>query len=279
MKNLLIALLVLAPLSAFAAGTRTLDGAQITNGSATITLPVTTGTLCGKDETCTLTNKTLTSPAISAPTGLVKADVGLSNVDNTSDASKNSATVTLTNKTLSGASNTFTNIPAATALTGQVPVANGGTGLGTLTSGSVLVGAGTSSPTFVAPGTAGNVLTSSGGVWASAAPAAMAPTVTGSQASPSSITAAGGVPFSGTNYFNQIFVAGSPGAVTVSASPQVAAGTSVGQDLIIMGTSATNTVTLADGTGLSLNGSWVGSNNSSIRLIWNGSVWYEVSRR
>lgn len=52
------------------------------------------------DSTQTLTNKTLTAPAISSPTGLVKGDVGLGNVDNTSDATKNSATVTLSNKTL-----------------------------------------------------------------------------------------------------------------------------------------------------------------------------------
>ena len=38
--------------------------------------------------TQTLTNKTLTSPSISTPTGIVKADVGLSNVDNTSDVNK-----------------------------------------------------------------------------------------------------------------------------------------------------------------------------------------------
>lgn len=36
----------------------------------------------------TLTNKTLTSPVITTPTGLAKGDVGLGNVDNTSDASK-----------------------------------------------------------------------------------------------------------------------------------------------------------------------------------------------
>jgi len=36
--------------------------------------------------------------------------VGLGNVDNTSDATKNSATATLTNKTISGATNTLTNI-------------------------------------------------------------------------------------------------------------------------------------------------------------------------
>lgn len=36
----------------------------------------------------TLTNKTLTAPVITSPTGIVKGDVGLGNVDNTSDANK-----------------------------------------------------------------------------------------------------------------------------------------------------------------------------------------------
>lgn len=61
----------------------------------------------------------LTSPVINTPTGSTKADVSLGNVDNTSDATKNSATATLTNKTISGASNTLSNIPesAVTSLT------------------------------------------------------------------------------------------------------------------------------------------------------------------
>jgi hypothetical protein len=42
--------------------------------------------------------------------GFTKADAGLGNVDNTSDATKNSATATLTNKTISGSSNTLSNI-------------------------------------------------------------------------------------------------------------------------------------------------------------------------
>ena len=72
-----------------------------------------TGAVVGTTDTQTLTNKTLTAPAISSPTGLVKADVGLGNVDNTSDATKNAASATLTNKTISGAANTVTNLGVA----------------------------------------------------------------------------------------------------------------------------------------------------------------------
>lgn len=46
-----------------------------------------------------------------------------------------SLTQTLTNKTISGASNTLTNIPLASAVTGQLPIANGGTGQSTKTLG------------------------------------------------------------------------------------------------------------------------------------------------
>ena len=63
----------------------------------------------------TLTNKTLTAPVINSPTGIVKGDVGLGNVDNTSDATKNSATATLTNKTIDYANNTLTNVVGVTA--------------------------------------------------------------------------------------------------------------------------------------------------------------------
>lgn len=43
---------------------------------------------------------TLTGLPLIAPVGLVKGDVGLGNVDNTSDATKNAAMATLANKTL-----------------------------------------------------------------------------------------------------------------------------------------------------------------------------------
>jgi hypothetical protein len=54
-----------------------------------------------------------TSPNITTPTGIVKGDVGLGNVDNTSDATKNAASVSLTNKTIDADLNTITNIENA----------------------------------------------------------------------------------------------------------------------------------------------------------------------
>jgi hypothetical protein len=53
-------------------------------------------TVVTKDGTQTLTNKTLTSPAINTPTGITKSDVGLGNVDNTSDTNKPVSTATQT---------------------------------------------------------------------------------------------------------------------------------------------------------------------------------------
>jgi len=49
---------------------------------------------------------------------LVKGDVGLGNVDNTSDSTKNAASATLTNKTISGAANTLSNISADSTIDG-----------------------------------------------------------------------------------------------------------------------------------------------------------------
>lgn len=54
------------------------------------------GVVVGTTDSQTLTNKTLTSPSITTPTGIVKGDVGLGNVDNTSDANKPVSTATQT---------------------------------------------------------------------------------------------------------------------------------------------------------------------------------------
>ena len=67
----------------------------------------------GKAETSVLsgyvqTTRQVAGHALSPDVTVAKSDVGLGNVDNTSDATKNSATAALTNKTISGASNTLT---------------------------------------------------------------------------------------------------------------------------------------------------------------------------
>jgi hypothetical protein len=73
--------------------------------------------------------------------------------------------------------NNGTNVVDATTylssltLGAALPVASGGTNLTTLTANNVILGNGTSSPLFVAPSTTGNVLTSNGTTWTSAAPA------------------------------------------------------------------------------------------------------------
>jgi len=58
----------------------------------------------------------------------------------------------------------------ANAITGTLPVGNGGTGGTTFTANNVLLGNGTSAFQVVAPSTSGNVLTSNGTTWTSAAP-------------------------------------------------------------------------------------------------------------
>lgn len=257
-------------------------------------------------------------------------------------------TITVTNKTLSGASNTFSNIPASAissgqlavtqggtgdstltlngmvygngtspagitsagsqyqvfqagasgvptvgalhldqsaAITGTLGVTNGGTGQASLTSGYVLIGNGTSPVSLVAPGTSGNVLTSNGSTWVSSTPASVAPTLNGSQASPQSVTAAGGVSLSGITYNNVVFLVSNGGSVTVTATPSVTACTQAGQLVHLVGESASNTITLQDETALSgaklhLNGNWTSGLNVILTLLCDGNgFWDEVSRQ
>jgi hypothetical protein len=66
--------------------------------------------------------------------------------------------------------NTAITYSGTTATFGITNVAGGGTGLGTLTANNVILGNGTGNVLFVAPGASGNVLTSNGTTWTSAAP-------------------------------------------------------------------------------------------------------------
>jgi hypothetical protein len=73
-----------------------------------------------------------------------KTILALDNVDNTSDATKNSATATLTNKTISGSDNTLSNIPQSavtnltTDLSGKQETLVSGTNIKTINGESVL---------------------------------------------------------------------------------------------------------------------------------------------
>lgn len=112
-----------------------------------------------------------------------------------------------------------------------------------------------------------------------AATAAATLRVDGTRASPQLITAVGGILFTSTAIITKKYIAGNGGAVIVTANPQIAAGTVDGQQLIIQSRHVTNTVELQDGTGLSMNGPWIGGLNSSITFSWDTSAWVEMSRQ
>ncbi len=69
------------------------------------------------------------------------------------------------------------------------------------------------------------------------------------------------------------------GAQPITANPQVTAGTILGQELILFGTSDTDYPVLNDGTGLSLNGPMNLTNKAMIYLMWDGTEWAEISRK
>jgi Major tropism determinant N-terminal domain len=72
----------------------------------------------------TLTNKTLTSPVINSPTGITKSNVGLENVDNTSDNTKALITyipVSTATRTISSATDKNTLIECSAACTITIP--------------------------------------------------------------------------------------------------------------------------------------------------------------
>jgi hypothetical protein len=65
-----------------------IDGVATLAGGVVGAIAKPAGELVGTTQPQTLTNKTLESPVLNTPTGLTKASVGLSNVDNTSDINK-----------------------------------------------------------------------------------------------------------------------------------------------------------------------------------------------
>ena len=105
--------------------------------------------------------------------------------------------------------------------------------------------------------------------------------ITGSRASPQSISAAGGIAFTGTRKDNLWFIQGDTAAsdIDVSANPQIAAATAVGQKLTLVGRSNTQRVYLEDGNGLAMAyGPITIGENTIIEFVWDGTNWVEIAR-
>jgi hypothetical protein len=377
MKRIIAALILFSYSNALGATDRTLDGKFITSGSALLTLPTSTDTLMGRNTTDTMTNKTLTSPVINTPTGIVKGDVGLSNVDDvqqlpmsyldtdvalTADSDlkvpSQKAIKAYVDGQAFGISNVVedttpqlggnldvngfdiylqsgklsqnlskANLHFPTDLSVKIEQAEGGNNIlidsdsidlnaasgeinvlsnidmqttkkiinladGTVSGDAVNKGqldlkADLASPAFTGVPTAptqtpnnnSTQIATTAYVDNAVSSVSVAPSIVGSSGSPTAITAAGGISFSGTNYENIKFIAGDAGAINITASPQITAATNVGQKLVLISKDATNTVTLEDGAGLSLNGAWVGGLDSVLELMFDGTNWVEKSRR
>lgn len=73
------------------------------------------------------------------------------------------------------------------------------------------------------------------------------------------------------------YVKGNGGPIDLTGvNPQIKAGTSVGQRIEVTGTDNTNTLTIANGTGVIANGSRVLEDGSVWGARWNGTAWQET---
>lgn len=137
-------------------------------------------------------------------------------------------------------------------ISGTLPVASGGTGTTSLTANNVLLGNGTSAPQTVAPGASGNVLTSNGTTWASAAPPAAGVTSVNGLTGAVSMTALGDI--------------GSYAVLMIATNTNVAVGSTVaGSDLRHSWTPNVGTVSATSG-GWSL----FGANRSRLSSVYDG---------
>ncbi len=105
-----------------------------------------------------------------------------------------------------------------------------------------------------------------------------APVITGSRGTPTNIVAANGIT-PGGGYQQIQYIQGNAGNITVTHNPQVIAGAMDGETMELRGRNDSQTVTIADGTGLSLNGSMTIKADDSITLRWDGTNWVEIARR
>lgn len=292
--------LTLITTNAFASGgtDKQLDSFQNSTGGAILAVPSVGTTLATDTNTLTLSGKSMAGNVNTftlIPVGAIGNGSVLSG-SNTGDVTLGTASgLSLTGQALSlgvasagvtGALtgtdwSTFNGKQAAgnymTALTGDVTAAGPGSSAATLATVNSNVGSFTS---------ANITVNAKGLITAASSGASNSPALNGGSGSPQSVTASGGISLSGITISNWVWVVGSPGAVTVTATPSISACTADGQVLKVIGTDATKTVTLQDQTslassGLSLNGPVTLGKDASITLhcdITQG-LWVEDSRR
>jgi len=211
----------------------------------------------------TLTNKTLTSPVINTPTGITKTDVGLANVDNTTDANKPVSTATQTALDLKASldSPTFTgtlvlpstvNGPtASTSVNLLFPTTGGHITLGgSQTTGNLTIGGGTQRTTgVIGIGTGATTTgTKTINVGTGSTGGTTAITVGSADGATSNITLNGTVTAA-----NNLVVTGD---LTVNGTTTTINSTTLAVDdkNIVLGDVATPSDTTADGGGITLKG-------------------------
>lgn len=97
-------------------------------------------------------------------------------------------------------------------------------------------------------------------------------------AAPQLLTAGTGVVVTAA-MFQVVFIGSNTGANVdmSSTNPQIAAGTLVGQRVVLACVDATYTITFANGNGLYRNGSYAMINGSVSEYLWDGSKWRMIS--
>jgi hypothetical protein len=128
--------------------------------------------------------------------------------------------------------------------------------------------------------TSGDVASADGSgnvVWIT--PSTGALSVLGTRTSPILISATTGIT-STTNHRQLIRVEGNGGAVTITSSPSISAGTYDGQELILEGCDITNTLTISGGSGVEQATTMILGVGDKIAYLWNAvaSVWTEQWR-
>lgn len=322
MKKWIIILALLVSPQVFAGVSRVLDANQIsiTGTGNVLTLPAITDTVSTITSSDTLTNKTMSgaSNTFSAiPVGAIGNGSVLSG-SNSGDVTIGSFGSTPNANGLSLSGQAINLQPADSTHSGGLSYTDWGTFNGklgpSLTSGDIFVGSALNVATGVSmsgnvtisntgattiganqvtagmltsgAAAAGTVATADGSGNVTYVASSVSPSLNGGSVAPQAVTASGGVTLTGLSYNNFVWVIGSPGAVTVTATPSITACTNDGQKLTIMGTDATKKVTLQDNAGLSgsnlqLNGTWVGGLYSVLELTCDitAGVWVEVARR